>query len=93
MVICPKNHAHKSKFRKEVKLITLKSNNKAIAKINANHNAGKIRRHLFLICCKIYYDFGQLSEVRLNETIYNIAEERLDRSRSQEDIKNQPTRI
>lgn len=66
MVICPKNHAHKSKFRKEVKLITLKSNNKAIAKINANHNAGKIRRHLFLICCKIYLPPHRLFNTTIN---------------------------
>ena len=32
--------------------------------------------------------FGQLSEVRLNETIDNIAGERLDRASTQEDIKD-----
>ena len=32
--------------------------------------------------------FGQLSEVRLNETIENIAGERLDRANTQKDIKD-----
>ena len=32
--------------------------------------------------------FGQLSEVRLNKTIYNIAGERLNRASTQEDIKD-----
>ena len=39
-----------------------------------------------MICCKIYYDFGQLSEVRLNETIENIAGEKLKNSTSDLEI-------